>query len=206
VPVGLGVVAIALAIWSLALEIPDLKWWSTTLQLVGAVVAFLGFSGAYVRAECGLTLRAWVWQQLLRFARRVKLLWDRLRHKPIIIRVQAGAGATMGAGTPLVATYPSPLVLDQTLPLEQQVAQLADYANKLQQAVPKLKQEIHRLDGRIDEAQAGASELAEKLLAHLRDAIDQLSKRLNEAQVLDLRWAIFGLAITVVGTLMSYWA
>lgn len=58
-----------------------------------------------------------------------------------------------------VLMHPSPLARDEKLPPEQQIAQRADYANTPQQEVPKLQKEIHRLDGRMDEAQAGTSEL-----------------------------------------------
>jgi hypothetical protein len=41
-------------------------------------------------------------------------------------------------------------------------------------------------------------------LAHIETQIEQLKARLDRAQVLDLRWAIAGLFITVVGTALSY--
>jgi hypothetical protein len=201
----LGVVAVALAIWSLALEIPDRKLWATTLQLVGGAVAFLGFSSAYVRARYGLTLRAWIWQWVSGFGRWAKRMWDKLRRKRRSISINVPSIViTAQMGTPHIKMYPGALALDETLPLEQQIAQIAEYANKLQAEVPKLLDEVHRLDGRIDQAQAGASDLAQETLTHLRDEISELRTHLDWAQVLDLRWAIVGLFITVVGIALSY--
>jgi hypothetical protein len=147
-PCGFSVVAIGLAAWSLALEFPDRKWWATTLQLVGGAVAFLGFSGAYVRAAYGLTLRAWIWQWLSRFGRLVKRLWNKLWRKPRHITIHAQPAVIRAQmGTATVGTYPSPLALDETLPLEQQVARIADYANELQLEVPKLMGKYADLTG-----------------------------------------------------------
>lgn len=56
-----GLVSLAAVVATL--ERPDIGWWATTLQLVGAVVAFLGFSSAYVRAAYGLSLPQWLWQR-----------------------------------------------------------------------------------------------------------------------------------------------
>jgi hypothetical protein len=49
-PLSLGLIAFGLALAVLLIQIPalrDLHWWSTTLQLVGAIVALIGFSSAY---------------------------------------------------------------------------------------------------------------------------------------------------------------
>ena len=179
--------------------------WATTLQLVGGAVAFLGFSSAYVRARYGLTLRAWIWRWVPRFGRWAKRMWDKLRRKHRNSSINVAAPViTAQMGAPHITMYPSPLALDETLPLEQRVAQIAEYANRLQAEVPKLMDEVHRLDGRIDQAQAGASDLAQETLTHLRDEISELRTHLDWAQVLDLRWAIVGLFITVVGIALSY--
>jgi hypothetical protein len=41
-------------------------------------------------------------------------------------------------------------------------------------------------------------------LAHVKGQVEDLSARLDRAQVLDLRWGILGLFITVVGIALSY--
>lgn len=195
----------ALAVWSLALEIPDRKWWATTLQLIGGALAVLGFSTAYVRAAYGLTFRAWIWQRILPVGRLIERLWIKLlcKSKDVTINVQPAVD-TAAMGAPTVEVLPGPLNLDTTLLLEQQVVQIADYASNLQQEFLKLRGEIHRLDGRIDQTHVGISDVAEKTLGRLQDEIEALSKRLDWAQVLDLRWAILGLGITVIGIALGY--
>jgi hypothetical protein len=41
-------------------------------------------------------------------------------------------------------------------------------------------------------------------LAHVKGQVEDLSARLDRAQVLDLRWGILGLFITVVGSALCY--
>ncbi|GKU35967.1 prefoldin domain-containing protein [Mycobacterium montefiorense] len=199
--------AFVLAAWSLALEVHDLdlKWWSTTLQLVGGILAFCGFGSAYVRAAYGLPVPIWFKEHVSRFHRWITRLWNKLLRKPISVSVFPGtAKIKVRAHTPSIRQYPGALSLDRTRPLKQQVAQIADYANKLQAEVPKLLDEIGRLDGRIDKVHVGASESAEKALDHIQKEIEALTKRLDQSLVKDLQWAICGLGITVVGIALGY--
>jgi hypothetical protein len=68
VPFAFGVAAIALAVAALVVEIPDLHWWATSFQLVGAFIASVGFLSAYVRADRGLSL----WQQFRLWAKQFR--------------------------------------------------------------------------------------------------------------------------------------
>jgi transcription elongation GreA/GreB family factor len=56
----------------------------------------------------------------------------------------------------------------------------------------------------VGQAREHASDLAAKTLAHIETQIQQLRSDLDRVQVLDLRWAIAGLGITAVGTVLSY--
>jgi hypothetical protein len=66
---------------------------------------------------------------------------------------------------------------------------------------------LHFLHGgsRVDKVAADAAQATADALAHVKSQIEDLSARLDRAQVLDLRWAILGLFITVVGIALSYW-
>jgi hypothetical protein len=47
---------------------------------------------------------------------------------------------------------------------------------------------------------------AEESFGKAKTEIDKLAAQLARFQVIDLRWAILGAFITVIGYLMSYWA
>jgi hypothetical protein len=203
-PVPLGLVAIAIALASLIIEIPDRHWWATTLQLVGATVAFGGFSNAYVRAAYGES----VWRQLLVWAKQfrglLRRMWARLVGKSIDVVINAPpAGASAGMFAPTV-TVSGRVLLNPSLPLDEQIAQLVTFVNNLAERLPELAEEIGRLDGRIDKVSADAAKAAADALSHMKSGIDKLTGRIERSQVLDLRWAIAGLFITVVGIALSY--
>jgi outer membrane murein-binding lipoprotein Lpp len=95
----------------------------------------------------------------------------------------------------------APFALDDTVQVEDQVAQLADY-------VRKLKNEIARLDREVEQVRTQASAAVSQALADAKDdAREQnqsLLSQIDAAQVLDLKWASGGLAITAIGILLSY--
>lgn len=69
------------------------------------------------------------------------------------------------------------------------------------------------ISGRIDEvrhevkvARTLAESSASKALADIETKIEKLTAKLNKIQKLDLRPAIVGLALSAVGTFLSYWA
>lgn len=200
----MGLAAIALALAALFVEIPDQHWWATTLQLIGALVTLGGFSSAYVRARYGRTL----WEQLRVWARQfrgwLRKLWARLRRKRIDVNLYPpSAGATAGMGTPTV-TVSGYLGVDPNAPLKRQVERLVALVNQLSQQLDKLQTEVRRLDQRIDHVVANATKGLEDAIAQIRGEIEQLTARMDRYQVLDLRWAIGGLAITVVGMALGY--
>lgn len=194
----------ALAVAASVVEIPDRHWWATTLQLVGATVTLGGFSSAYVRARYGRNLR----QQLRVWARQfggwLRRVWARLRRKGIDVNVYpSSAGATAGMGTPTV-TVSGYLGVDPNAPLKRQVERLVALVNQLSEQLDKLQTEVLQLDKRIDHVIASATKGLEDAIAQIRGEIEQLTARMDRYQVLDLRWAIAGLAITVIGIALIY--
>ncbi|WP_157137561.1 hypothetical protein [Mycobacterium parascrofulaceum] len=196
----------------------DVKWWATTLQVVGAAVAFAGFWNAYVRAKHDVTVPVWLWEhallrawrQVQRFVAWAKRMYWKLFHivpptQHIILSPMTGTmAATMG--TPTVTMF-GRVGVNPDSPLEQQMRQVAALAEDAIDRVWALERdELPRIERRIDAAQAGAEQLAAETLAQLRDEITDLRRLTNQAQVLDVRWAIGGLGITVVGIFLGYWA
>jgi hypothetical protein len=204
----LSVIAAALGFGALIVEFPNVKWWATTLQLVGAVVALVGFSSAYVRAKYGEKLRTWLWLLVVRIARWIKQMWQKYFGNPPTQHIHPmGIASGEAVGLPMVVTVePAPLELDTSLPLPEQVDLIAKYAKAIADHIPRLNTEVQRLDGRIDTEGAGATEFTESSIAELRREVHALEQRIDWSQVLDLRWAIVGLGITVLGVFLGYWA
>ncbi|MGV9798156.1 hypothetical protein ACWDTP_08855 [Mycobacterium sp. NPDC003449] len=59
-------------------------------------------------------------------------------------------------------------------------------------------------NGPVDEVATSSEQAAEGAIRHIQDEIAALSAQLDSQQVLDLRWAIGGLLITVVGIALSH--
>jgi hypothetical protein len=202
-PFSLGLIGVALALLALSRQWPDRHWWSTYLQIVGSAVTFLGFSSAYVRAAYGRTLPDQVVFWAKGFGARLARLLARLRHRGINHVVHAAldvALVTDSAHFKLTSAF----ALDTGIRLGKQVEQLVEFVNRVAAQVSAVRDEIQRLDSRIDQTSADAAQATADTLAHLKGQIDELSARLDRAQVLDLRWAILGLFIMVVGIALSY--
>lgn len=214
---GLFGVVIALAASALLRHVPwaelDVKWWATTLQVVGAGVAFVGFWNAYVRARYDISISVWlwrhvllpVWRQMRRFARWIKwLLGVTPPTQHVVISPIGGTiSATMGMPTVSMSGH---VGVNPESPLEQQIRQVAALAEDAMKRLTRLENtELPRIERRIDAAEAGAEQLAAETLAQLRAELEELRRLTNQAQVLDLRWAIGGLGVTVVGIFLGYW-
>jgi len=174
-----------------------IKWWATTTQLTGALMAFGGLSYAYLRATYGLDIwglleRWWAW-------------WLRLWGKSTGF-ILTPTGALVGVGT-LFADVVVGFRLDRTLRVEDQLAQVEKYINEelLLLRFPAIDKEIRQLRRDLEEARKLAEAAARQALADAEAKIEQLAARLDRSQVLDLRWAAGGLLITAVGTFLSYW-
>jgi prefoldin subunit 5 len=107
----------------------------------------------------------------------------------------------MGTPTVTVSGY---LGVDPNAPLKRQVERLVALVNQLSEQLDKLQTEVLQLDKRIDHVIASATKGLEDAIAQIRGEIEQLTARMDRYQVLDLRWAIAGLAITVIGIALIY--
>lgn len=159
-----------------------MKYVAITVELVGTAIAAIGLWNAYSRVRYGIGL----WQRL----KRGWLIWPK-----------AGtAEGTYGWRTTGAKGY-APFALDNTLQVEDQVTQLADY-------VRKLKNEIATLDRQVEQVRTQTSAAVSQALADAKDdtrvQIQSFGSHSDAAQILDLRWASFGLAITAIGILLSY--
>lgn len=94
--------------------------------------------------------------------------------------------------------------IDITLPLQEQIKRLAQFANNLSRGAAELEKQIAAVGRDLKKARADTAELERKTWAHIQSQIQSLDERINSVQVLDLRWAIWGLFISFVGTALSF--
>lgn len=177
------------------------SWWATTLQFVGALVTFLGLLWAYVRARTGLGL----WEMLDGGWSRAIRWWDwaRGRKRHVIIR-PAPMKMTLTMGTPRVTVVFARLQRDW--PIEDQLEQLADAIRNVQKRFKPIYADIGRLRQEIEELRSLAESSAQQTIQHIEHKVKKLNADLARGQRLDLKWAIGGLLISTVGTVLQYWA
>lgn len=72
--------------------------------------------------------------------------------------------------------------------------------------IPKIENHILVLRTDINSVREHASALAAQTAERLQAQIDDLRRELDTKEVLDLRWAIYGLLITAIGIALSYGA
>jgi hypothetical protein len=178
---------------------PGRKGWATIVQFVGAVVTFGGLGAAYMRARYGLTVKALA-QRAWAFIRRQ---WAKLLRRPQdqIIK-PGGAHSTVQFGTAAVGQVG--FNLDTSLTVQEQLERLAQFVNHRSREAAQMESMIVALRQEVTKAHQHASDLASKTFAHIETQIQQLTDRLDKTQVLDLRWAIVGLAISAFGIALSY--
>jgi hypothetical protein len=58
----------------------------------------------------------------------------------------------------------------------------------------------------VDRAHAAATQQSTEAYSKAKAEIDRLRRELEQTQVLDLRWAIFGIYMIAIGIALSYWA
>ncbi|KUH70013.1 hypothetical protein AU184_14505 [Mycolicibacterium novocastrense] len=176
-PLSLGLTAFGVAIAALIVDIPvmrDLHWWSNTLQLVGAIVAIIGFSSAYSRAANDRTLREQFALWAKQFRAWLRATWNRLRGKGVNHVVHASPLEAMLIGETAHIKLTSTLTLDPDAQLRQQVEQVVEFVNRIADQVSALRDEVQRLDHRIDTAATDAVKAAAQALANAEDRIAQL--------------------------------
>jgi len=168
---------------------------SNVVQLIGAIVTWVGLWHAYTRARYGLGLLPWIVSKLRR----------RGPDQTIAATGIASAEA-FGFGTLSADAY-APFALDMTKSVEDQLAQLATYVRELRALFPQIGQEIIRLDRDIADARQHAETIASQALSdakgHVHKLLQDRDAEQTQAEVLDLRIAIWGLAITVMGVLLA---
>ncbi|KAA0078801.1 hypothetical protein CIW52_29950 [Mycolicibacterium sp. P9-64] len=192
---------VIVAVWL----VHDRHWWANTLQVIGSAVTAAGLFGAYVRSKHQESLpeyARWRWTQ---FSAWVNERWARLLRRPRNVTVHAGA-ATAGVygWAPTVVIGHAPFTLDKTKSFEERLAQVAERVNQLTAKQPVIDRRIHALERDVTRIMSDLSAVRSEALAHIQSQINDLDKRLNMTQVLDLRWAIIGLLITVLGIALSY--
>ncbi|OMC57429.1 hypothetical protein A5747_03435 [Mycobacterium sp. IS-836] len=213
--------ALALALWCAQPHGSLAVWWNphwpylrhllarkgaTAIQAVGALIAFYGLARAYLRAKYDLRVWQWAKRGVARLAGRVDRLWRALLRKPLDATVHVGRASASYAWMPSPAVGVSNAVVDFTLPLQEQIKRLTEYVNKKAEQAAEMQGNIARLQRDLEKARDKTSELKRETWAHIETQIQQLNDRLNNIQALDLTWAIWGLFITFVGTVLSLWA
>ncbi|GAT04904.1 uncharacterized protein RMCFA_5015 [Mycolicibacterium fortuitum subsp. acetamidolyticum] len=176
----------------------DLKWWSTTLQFSGALIASVGLGWSYLRAT-----RFWQrrWPGIR--ARMMRILFGMPRPQNIVV---GPMGATMGLfGFHAVAKVG--YNLDRAKSMEEQITQLEHFINRLMnEEIAPINNEIAKLKNGLKEARELAESKAQEVLTTTRAEIGRLAMQLDRTQAFDIRWAIVGLFIAAVGTFLQYWA
>jgi hypothetical protein len=183
-----------------ALRSPGRQGWATIVQMLGAFVTFAGLGTAWLRAKYNATVTALAKRLLRRVAE--KLGFPR---NAVIYPVGINSVAVVGGAASVFVT----MSLDhlKTLSPWDQIEHIARFTNNLAgETIPQLERSIGELRGKITEARTHAGNLAEETAARMQEQIDRLERELSTKQVLDLRWAIGGVLISLVGTALSYGA
>lgn len=164
---------------------------ATAIQAVGSLIAFYGLGRAYVRAKYDITVTAWI-------------LWRVFRRKPRGKGITVAPGAALILRPELSATAYAQIVLDPKLKLRDQVKQLAVFVNNRSQEAAERDKRITDLGRKLRRAQVATTELKRDVLDRIETEVKALNDKLDRKQVLDLGWAIWGLFVTFVGTVLTF--
>jgi hypothetical protein len=190
----LSVVSVALGLGALIVEISDVKWWATTLQLVGVIVAIGGLLYAYLRATQFWDrrfppIKAWWWR-----------LWG--VRKDVTVHVDAATTIFAKATGDVELSYRF-----HTVTVDDRLDELVGFVNNLLLAkIVPVRNRVGELRHEIDLVRAVAESADKEVFADALAEIKSLTAQLDRQQVLDLRWAAGGLFITAIGLVLSYWA
>jgi hypothetical protein len=162
--------------------------------LVGAVVTFGGLWIAWLRAKHGETIRSLAKRLGAQITERVARMFGASRG--VVISTQAASLIGTGSTASVFLTFN----VANTVSTAENLERLADFVNRLSgNTIPHLEQQIVSLRGDIKDARAYAADLVSQTVTQLQEQINHLEQELDSKQVLDLRWAIYGLLITVGG-------
>jgi hypothetical protein len=93
--------------------------------------------------------------------------------------------------------------LDESLDTPAQLAQLTGFVNRLAIGLANAEAAIYELGVTLERARAEVRDGDAQTLAEAGAALRRFADQLNRAQVLDLRYAIAGVAISGVGAVLS---
>lgn len=170
------------------------KEWTLVVQIVGTSVTGYGLAAAYARAANDQT----VWQAFKTWTRRQ---WG----KPETQTITGAGGIPLGEAFGNL-TVGSALVthnVDTSQDLQAQILRLADFANEKSREIARAEGKITELRTDLDHAKITTSKVERTVLTRLENEIQELRGELKRVQVLDLKPAIVGLAITALGLLLS---
>ncbi|MCB1258075.1 MAG: hypothetical protein KDB26_13260 [Microthrixaceae bacterium] len=163
---------------------------SLILQLVGVLIAGSGMLVAWYAARDGLTVCEWVQQR--------RRQWHN-RGKPVVIRVST-ATATASMFPPTISvTYEH----DPSLPLEDQVEQLAVTVESLRNGGKAQREAIRELRHELIDTSSRLAAQMDKFDTESQERLRQLLADQNKNRVIDLRWAVLGLGFTASGLLID---
>jgi hypothetical protein len=188
--VGCAVAAIVLAASiAVADNDEDLKLIADTTNVFGAAITFLGLLYAYVCASSYAT----EWLQIQRA--RMNRVWAKITGRPL---PGPRGQATTAIAVDTIAGGAVGVRLDASL------QELAGFVNGLSIAISNLQVEIHKVRAAIQQATADARAGDAQTLVKVEDVLRQLDLRLKWAQVLDLRFAMAGVALSSVGAVLNW--
>ena len=156
---------------------PELKEWSTIVQIVGAIVTACGLANAY--------LRGW--------AARIKFFLGTLGRIGVFILIGAIGGKRQAAFFATQRFVAEEFALDPITPNYKQIMQLNDFMNGI-------ARQVSRIDGNVVSLAKNVEQFWDKNQSDMRE----MQKALVKDQGVDLGWAIVGLIITTIGLIMSY--
>ena len=168
-----------------------MRYVSTAVELIGTLITAYGLMVAYGRIR-GLP-------------ERLRELWRRVARRPAHVTGEMGAtmvAAQMSASAEVEHNYR----LDETAPVQLQLAQLLVYIRDSRTFIDEATNNIGRLDDAIDAASTHADDVAAQALTDARAEIDDLGRRLDEVQAADLSVAVVGVLITALGIALSFCA
>jgi hypothetical protein len=170
---------------------------ATAIQALGALITFYGLGSAYVRAKHDQTVGAWI---KTRVERVLAKLFRRPRDNMTIHAPTAYGTFRFGMSASGLVTHN----VDISLPLQEQIKRLAQFANNRAREAAEVVKKLGALERDFGKLEHGTAELERNLLEHMETQIRELDNRLDSIQALDLTWAIRGLFISFVGTVLSF--
>lgn len=187
------VVAIGLAGWIYGGD--NLQLIANTVNLLGAAVTCLGLLYAYAQASSDIA--AWVQRQRGRLQR----LRARITGRPLRVPKGQAVGAYGFDG---FAVGRAPVPLDQSLNIDEQLAQLACLVDRLSANLANVEAEIHKLSRAIEQARKEARAGDAQTLAQAGELAGRFVDERKREEVLDLRVAIAGVAFWIVGAALTF--